>query len=69
MKFDVYGRFFVEVTRESDRWTVYRIDQGRRQRMEDMVLADDVRPEDIPLALEDLMHEYAASDRKIRMIG
>jgi hypothetical protein len=68
MKFDVYGRFFVDVTRESGGWIVYRIDQGRRQRMADLVLADDARPEDIPHALEDLLHEYAAPDRKIRMI-
>jgi hypothetical protein len=68
MKFDIYGRFFVEVTRESGRWTVYRIDQGRRQRMEDLVLADDVHAEDIPHALEDLLHEYASPDRTITMV-
>jgi hypothetical protein len=68
MKFDVYGRFFIDVTRESGGWVVYRIDQGRRQRMENLVLADDVRPEDIPLALEDLLHEYAAPDRMIKRI-
>ncbi len=68
MKFDIYGRFFVDVTRESDGWTVYRIDQGRRLRMEDLVLPAEVRAEDIPRWLEDLLHEYAAPDRKIKMI-
>ncbi len=68
MKFDVYGRFFVDVTRESGGWVVYRVDQGRRQRMEDLVLADDVRPGDVLHALEDLLHEYAASGRKIKLI-
>jgi hypothetical protein len=68
MKFDVYGRFFVDVIRESGGWIVYRIDQGRRQRMEDLVLADDVHPEDIPHALEDLLHEYAAPETTIKKI-
>ena len=68
MKFDVYGRFFVDVTRESGGWVAYRVDQGRRQRMAEWALADDVRPEDVPHALEDLLHEYAAPNRKIKLI-
>jgi len=68
MKFDVYGRFFVEVTRDSGRWIVYRIDRGRRLREDDLVIPGDTQADDIPSALEDLLHEYAAPDRKIKLI-
>jgi hypothetical protein len=68
MKFDVYGRFFVEVIRDSGRWIVYRIDRGRRLREDDLVIPGDTRADDIPSALEDLLHENAAPDRKIKLI-
>ena len=68
MKFDVYGRFFVEVVRESDAWVVYRIDPGRRMRLQDLVLPADAPAESVPRWLEDLLHEYALPDRTIRPI-
>ncbi len=68
MKYDVYGRFFIDVTRESESWVVYRVDQGRRQRMEDLIIPAEARAEDIPRWLEDLLHEYAVPNRKIKMI-
>ena len=30
VKFDVYGRFQVEVVREAERWQVYRLAPGKR---------------------------------------
>jgi hypothetical protein len=68
MKYDIYGRFFVEVTRESDRWVVYRIDQGRRLRKNDLVIPAEAEVDDLPRWLEDLLHEYALPDRTIKKI-
>jgi hypothetical protein len=48
-------------------WIVYPIDQGRRLREDDLVIPEDARADDIPRALEDLLHEYAAPDRKIML--
>lgn len=33
MRFDVYGRFQIEVRRETDQWVAYRIDLGKRTRL------------------------------------
>lgn len=30
MKFNVYGRFTLEVARENDQWQVYRLSPGKR---------------------------------------
>ena len=32
---DIYGRFQVEVLREHEPWTVYRLDPGKRRRLDD----------------------------------
>ena len=39
MKFNIYGRFQVEVNRNDERWTVYRSDGGKRSRMADVVIS------------------------------
>jgi hypothetical protein len=68
MKCDVYGLFFIEVTRESDRWVVYRIDQGRRLTEDDWAIPVDAQVVDIPRRLEDLLHGYGLPDRTIQRI-
>jgi hypothetical protein len=68
MKLDVYGRFFAEVVRDADRWSVYRIDQGRRMKMGDLSIPDSLPPEEVARFLEDLWHEYALPGRRIRLL-
>ncbi len=36
MKFDIDGRFQVEVRRERDGWTLYRLEQGKRGPLDDV---------------------------------
>ena len=38
MKFDVYGRFQLEVAREGDRWVAYKLDFGKRLMWRDLVI-------------------------------
>lgn len=38
MKFNIYGRFQLEVRRENDCWEVYRLEPGRRARMSGVVI-------------------------------
>jgi hypothetical protein len=47
MKFDVYGRFRVEVQRENDSWTVYRIELGRRVKLNDLIIPNALAAEEI----------------------
>lgn len=59
MKFDIYGRFQVEVRREHDAWIVYRAELGKRTVMEDAVLPPDLAAHEIAIHLDDIFHEFA----------
>jgi hypothetical protein len=68
VKLDVYGRFFIDVVLESGHWIVYRVDQGRRSKMEGLVIPDGLPIEAVARFIEDLLHEYAAPGRKILLL-
>jgi hypothetical protein len=68
MKFDVYGRFLIDVSREKDGWIVRRIDQGKRMALPDLAIPSDVPADQVPRWLEDLLHESASPGRTIRRI-
>jgi hypothetical protein len=38
VRFDVYGRFRIEVRRERDRWAVYRLGEGTRRPDPDLAI-------------------------------
>lgn len=59
MKFNIYGRFQVDVRREHDAWAVYRAEQGKRAPFEDLVIPADVPADELPTYLDDIFHEYA----------
>ena len=42
MKFNIYGRFRVDVRRENDAWAVYRAESGKRTPFEEVVIPPDV---------------------------
>jgi len=68
MKFDVYGRFVLEVVRERDGWIVRRVENGRRWVLTVMIIPPDLPECRIGRYLEDLTHEYATPDRVIRLL-
>ena len=43
MKFDIYGRFQLEVLRDEDHWSVYRLASGKRMPVHDFVIPPDSR--------------------------
>lgn len=59
MKFDIYGRFRVEVRREAGAWAVYRSGNGMRVALEEFVIPSDVAELDLATWLDDVFHEYA----------
>jgi hypothetical protein len=69
MKFDVYGRFQVEVVREDNAWVVYRLDPGRRIRIDDLIIPSEITPDEIATYLDDLFHEGAAPGRSVRPLA
>jgi hypothetical protein len=68
MKFDVYGRFQIEVLRENAAWVVRRIEPGKRLILPDVAIPADVPADRIARWLEDLLHELASPDRVIRRL-
>jgi hypothetical protein len=59
MKFSIYGRFQLEVRREAGAWVAYRLGQGLRTSMPDVVIPDDLPASDLATYLDDLFHELA----------
>ena len=68
MKFDVYGRFTLEVLREHGRWSVYRLALGKRTPLHDVVIPPDVEPHEVVRYLDDVFHESARPGKTIRLL-
>lgn len=68
MKFDIYGRFQVEVRREDNTWVVYRTETGKRTRLHDVVIPDDLELSEIAIYLDDIFHEYAGTGQYVERI-
>jgi hypothetical protein len=59
MRFDIYGRFQVDVRRENGAWAVYRAELGKRTLLRDVVIPPDLAADDLATYLDDIFHEYA----------
>lgn len=66
MKFDIYGRFELEVLREGDRWLVFRLAPGKRLPVTDFMIPAEVQPDEIATYLDDLFHESAVPGKSVR---
>jgi hypothetical protein len=69
MKFDVYGRFQVEVVRENNSWIVYRPGLGTRARDSSIIIPDSLTSEEIAGYLDDLFHELCGPGQTIRVVS
>jgi len=69
MKFDVYGRFKIEVRWESDRWVAYRISAGTRARVDIAIPQEIQKSEEIAQYLDDLYHEAAGPGQTVSEIS
>jgi hypothetical protein len=65
LRFDVYGRFQLEVARGAGAWIVHRVTEGRRRRAPDIVIPPDLEERAIPRYLDDLLHELAGPGASI----
>ena len=59
MRFDIYGRYQLEVVRENERWIMYRLDHGKRCVTSDFVIPASLRPDELATYLDDMLHELA----------
>jgi len=68
MKFNIYGRFQVEVRRENDVWAVYRSESGKRRRLNDVVVPPDLVADELAIYLDDVFHEFARPGEHVETI-
>lgn len=70
MKFDVYGRFQVEVRWESDHWAAYSVALGKRARVSGLVIPAEIQTaQEIARYLDDLYHEAATPGQSVSVIS
>lgn len=68
MKFDIYGRFQLDIRREGNAWVAYRVGPGFLTPLPDLVLPADLDAADLPVFLDDLFHEQASPATAIRRV-
>jgi hypothetical protein len=69
VRFDVYGRFQVEVRREADQWVAYRIALGKRARINNLAIPGELQTaQEIARYLDDLYHEAARPGESVSVI-
>jgi hypothetical protein len=68
MKFNIYGRFQVDVRRENESWVVYRSELGKRTRLNDLVIPPNLVAEDLVTYLDDIFHEFAKLGQNVEVI-
>lgn len=69
LRFDVFGRFVVEVERRDDRWVVLHRSGGTRRPDPSLVLPAEAAPEELAGHLEDLLHEYGRPGTTVRRLA
>lgn len=70
MKFAVYGRFRLEVCRETDHWVAYHIALGKRIRISDLIIPQELQSADeIARYLDDLYHEAARPGQSVSVVN
>jgi hypothetical protein len=68
MKFDLYGRFQLEVQRENDSWVVYRIGLGKRVKANDLIIPNTLEAKEIATFLDDVFHELSGPGQSVRQL-
>ena len=69
MKFDIYGRFQLEVLRERNAWVAYRLGPGARSREDTFVIPKSLAPDEIASFLDDMYHELAGAGDSVRLLS
>jgi hypothetical protein len=68
MKFNIYGRFQVDVRLENDSWAVYRSELGKRTLLNDVEIPRNLAVDDLATYLDDVFHEYARPGENVEVM-
>jgi hypothetical protein len=66
MRFDIYGRFEIEVLMTSSGWVAYRKSNGLRVPCSELVIPQGLPESELERFLDDHFHEYALPGQMIR---
>jgi hypothetical protein len=69
MRFNIFGRFEMEVLRDGGTWKAFNVGEGKRVHMNDVVIPAHVEEEELETYLDDLFHELAKPGGTIRRVG
>jgi hypothetical protein len=69
VKFNIYGRFQIEVHREDDSWVAYRAVLGTRRRVEELVIPCELTTEELAAYLDAFFHEYAEPGQRVELVA
>ena len=69
MRFDIYGRFQLEVLRENEEWVAYELGIGVRTRDNDIVIPSSLEANELAAYLDDLFHELGGPGQKVLLLS
>jgi hypothetical protein len=69
MKFNIYGRFQLEVRRDNESWEVYRLGLGKRAKLNDVAIPSTLEAEEIATYLDDVFHELSGPGQSIELLS
>ena len=69
MRFDVYGRFQLEVLRENGAWIAYRLGLGTRERDNDVVIPPSLDASELAACIDDVFHELARPGQCVLLLS
>jgi len=65
MKFNIYGRFDLDIVREGNAWIAYRLEPGKRLRLRELSIPAVLGEDELALFLDDLYHELSRPGQSI----
>jgi hypothetical protein len=68
VKFDVYGRFQLEVQRENSAWVVRQLADGKSLLVADAIIPAHFGEDEIIAYIDDLYHEGARPGQRVRRL-
>lgn len=68
MKFDIYGKFQLQIQREDNKWRAYKIGNGLRVPVHNLIIPPEVPPEELAAFLDDFYHEAATPGTEVSEI-
>jgi hypothetical protein len=63
LRFDVFGRYEIDVERRGDRWLVYLRGEGKRREHPTLVIPSEIPEDGLAGYLEDVLHEEGTPGR------